>query len=96
MKKKIIHTSIKKSKAVIVIGGDGFMLNALKKFYKFNKPFYGINSGNYGFLMNKFSNNNFIKNMKSLKLIQINPLEMNVITKNNQRKNQLQLTKFLY
>ena len=89
IEKKIIHTSIKKSKAVIVIGGDGFMLNALKKFYKFNKPFYGINSGNYGFLMNKFSNNNFIKNMKSLKVIQINPLEMNVITKNNQRKRSI-------
>ena len=25
------------------------MLQTLKKFYKFKKPFYGINSGNYGF-----------------------------------------------
>ena len=31
------------------------MLQTLKKNKNINKPFYGINSGNYGFLMNKFS-----------------------------------------
>ena len=54
LKNKIPLSSIKKSSFIIVIGGDGFMLQTLKKFYKLNKPFYGINSGNYGFLMNKF------------------------------------------
>ena len=39
------------------------MLQTLKKFYKFKKPFYGINSGDYGFLMNKFSEKNTIKNL---------------------------------
>ena len=47
--------SIIKCNLIIVIGGDGFMLYALKKFQKFKKSFYGLNSGNYGFLMNKFS-----------------------------------------
>ena len=46
---------LKKSKIIIVIGGDGFMLQTLKNNKKKNKLFYGINSGNYGFLMNKFS-----------------------------------------
>ena len=54
--KKIKTTSLKKSNIIIVLGGDGFMLQALKKLYKLKKPFYGINTGNYGFLMNKFSN----------------------------------------
>ena len=58
--KKIQITSLKKSNIIIVLGGDGFMLQTLKKLYKFKKPFYGINSGNYGFLMNKFSNKNFL------------------------------------
>ena len=53
--KKLNITSLKKSNLVIVVGGDGFMLQTLKRLYKFKKPFYGINSGNYGFLMNKFS-----------------------------------------
>ena len=59
--KKLNITSLKKSNVVVVVGGDGFMLQTLKRLYKFKKPFYGINSGNYGFLMNKFSNKNIIK-----------------------------------
>ena len=58
--KKIQTTTLKKSNIIIVLGGDGFMLQTLKRLYKFKKPFYGINSGNYGFLMNKFSNKNFL------------------------------------
>ena len=59
---------IKKSNLSIVIGGDGFMLQTLKKFYKLNKPFYGINSGSYGFLMNKFSKKNTTQNILKSKL----------------------------
>ena len=55
------NTDPKKSNVIIVIGGDGFMLQTLKKNKKSNKFFYGVNSGNYGFLMNKFSSKNFIK-----------------------------------
>ena len=82
--KKINTTSLKKSNVIIVLGGDGFMLQTLKKFYKFKKPFYGINSGNYGFLMNKFSNKNFLKNLKDSKIVKIHPLQTTVKTKNNQ------------
>ena len=46
---------------VIVIGGDGFMLQTLKKYKFFKKIFYGLNSGNYGFLMNKFSIKTILK-----------------------------------
>ena len=84
--KKIDLVSLKKSNIIIVLGGDGFMLQTLKKFYKLNKPFYGVNSGNYGFLMNRYSSKNFLKNLESLKQIKINPLQMIVKTKNNQTK----------
>tara|TARA_B110000305_G_scaffold74967_1_gene84124 strand:+ start:22 stop:801 length:780 start_codon:yes stop_codon:yes gene_type:complete len=89
LNKKIQTTSLKKSNIIIVLGGDGFMLQTLKKYYKFKKPFYGINSGNYGFLMNKFSNKNFLKNLKSSKNIKINPLQMIVRTKNNNIKKSI-------
>ena len=65
------------------------MLQTLKKYYKFNKKFYGINSGNYGFLMNRFSNKNLLKNLSSAKLTQINPLQMIVRTKNNKLKKSI-------
>ena len=89
IQKKIKLVSLKKSSVIIVVGGDGFMLHILKKFYKLKKSFYGINSGNYGFLMNKFNLNKLPKNLLSSKLIQINPLEAQVITKNNQNKKSI-------
>ena len=42
------------SNVIIVLGGDGFMLQTLKKYQIYNKYFYGINRGTYGFLMNKY------------------------------------------
>ena len=73
----------------IVIGGDGFMLKILKKNKNNSKLFYGINSGNYGFLMNKFSKNNFANNLKKAKLISISPLEMKVVNKTGQTKTSI-------
>ena len=61
------------------------MLQTLKKNKNSKKSFYGINSGNYGFLMNKFTNNLTIKNLNKAKVINISPLEMQVKTKNNLR-----------
>ena len=81
--KKIKITSLIKSNIIIVLGGDGFMLQSLKKLHKYKKPFYGINSGNYGFLMNKFSSKNFLKNLKSSLSVKIHPLQMKVRIKGN-------------
>ena len=37
---------------ILVLGGDGTMIRAIQKFYKFELPFYGINYGHLGFLLN--------------------------------------------
>ena len=87
--KKINNYNFKKNNLTIVIGGDGFMLETLKKNKNSKKQFYGINSGNYGFLMNKFSSKNIIKNLSKANMISISPLEMIVKNKNNQTKKSL-------
>ena len=56
------------------------MLDTLKKFQKYNKPFYGINTGAFGFLMNKYNNQNLEKIISKTKLISISPLQMKVLT----------------
>tara|TARA_B110000027_G_C16060165_1_gene274083 strand:- start:355 stop:1125 length:771 start_codon:yes stop_codon:yes gene_type:complete len=87
--KKIKSNHFKKENLIIVIGGDGFMLQTLKRNKNLNKHFYGINSGNYGFLMNKFSSKDIIKNLTKSNMISISPLEMIVKTKNNQIKRSI-------
>ena len=78
-----------KSDVVIVIGGDGFMLQTLKRNKNSKKFFYGINSGNYGFLMNKFSNKNITRNLSKANMISISPLEMTVRNNKNQIRKSL-------
>ena len=87
--KKIKSKNFKKDNLIIVIGGDGFMLQTLKKKISKKNLFYGINSGNYGFLMNKFSNKETIKNLSKARMISIFPLEMTVRNKNNQIKKSI-------
>ncbi len=84
--KELNKTKVLNDKKIIVIGGDGFMLKTLKRNKKTKKSFYGINSGNYGFLMNKFSSKNFLRNLSKAKLISISPLEM--IVKNSKGQNR--------
>ena len=84
--KELNQNIIKKTNIIIVIGGDGFMLQTLKKNKNSQNFFYGINSGNYGFLMNKFSLKNIIKNLVKPKVITISPLEMTVKNNINQTK----------
>ena len=83
--KILAKNKLSKFGIIIVIGGDGFMLQTLKRYKNSKKLFYGINSGNYGFLMNKFSSKNIINNLSKANMISISPLEM--IVKNN--KNQI-------
>ena len=89
LKKKIKLTSVNKSELIIVIGGDGFMLQTLKKLHKFNKPFYGINSGDYGFLMNKFNEKKIINNFSKTDSVKISPLKMIVKNKNGKIKKSI-------
>ena len=87
--KTLKKSFFEKPNLIIVIGGDGFMLQTLKKNKNSKKLFYGINSGNYGFLMNKFSSKNTLKNLKKAKMISISPLEMKVKNNKNQTKKYL-------
>ena len=87
--RKLNQSKTARPNIIIVIGGDGFMLQTLKKNKESKKFFYGINSGNYGFLMNKFSSKTIIKNLFKANTVAISPLEMIVRNGNNQTRKYL-------
>jgi len=89
LQKKISNNKFNNSNLIFVIGGDGFMLQTLKRNKNSQKIFYGINSGNYGFLMNKFSSKNILKNISKANMVSISPLEMVVKNKKNQIKKSI-------
>ena len=79
--KKYINYTPRLSDIIVVVGGDGFMLKTLKRYQKYNKPFYGINRGTFGFLMNKFKSYDIPKYIINTKQISISPLQVKVVTK---------------
>ena len=87
--KRYRNYSPNQSNVIVVIGGDGFMLETLKKYRKYNKPFYGMNKGTFGFLMNKFKTKNIKKIIAKAKPVSISALEMHTITKDNIKKSAI-------
>jgi len=80
--KKYKNYPLNLSNTVAVVGGDGYMLHSLKKYQKYNKAFYGINRGTFGFLMNKFRAKNIIKSISKAKKFYISPLQIKAVAKN--------------
>ncbi len=37
---------------ILVLGGDGTMIDAIHDLYQYNKPFFGVNCGTLGFMLN--------------------------------------------
>jgi NAD+ kinase len=79
------HT-INDSDVLVVLGGDGFMLSSLKKYQKYKLPFYGMNKGNSGFLLNKFDEKDLINKINKSKIAELHPLEMYAKNKNGKVK----------
>ena len=72
------------------------MLETLKKYQKFNKPFYGINKGTFGFLMNKFNLNKIEKKISKAKQVKVSPLSMTAITKNNNQRKAIAINEISF
>lgn len=45
-------TPASESRFIAVLGGDGAMLRSIREFWRLRQPFFGINAGHLGFLMN--------------------------------------------
>ena len=73
--------SAENADVIVPIGGDGFLLKSLHDFKQFKKPFYGINYGSIGFLMNTESDEKLDKIISSAQQIELKPLKMKA--KNN-------------
>lgn len=82
VKKYFLPTPPEKSDLIIVIGGDGSLLHALHAHIDLNIPFYGINSGSVGFLMNSFHSEKFLNTIQQTKYTKLHPLEMKAINSN--------------
>ena len=76
IKEKYQFFSQSEADIIVVLGGDGFMLDVLKKYQNLNLPFYGINQGTVGFLMNQKQDENLLNKLNEAEETVIHPLKM--------------------
>ena len=77
----------------IVLGGDGFMLRSIHKYYMYKIPFFGINYGNVGFLLNDKNclENDLIDIISNAQKVTINPLNNTITDINNNTYNSISI-----
>ncbi len=61
---------------VVALGGDGAMLDTLRRHFEDSKPVYGMNRGTVGFLMNEFSEDDLPERIAAAERASIAPLRM--------------------
>lgn len=69
-----------KANAFLVAWGDGFMLDAMKKYFDEGKPFFGVNCGTLWFLLNTLQEKSLPKTFEELDMVSVHPMQVEVIT----------------
>src|SRR5690606_28050622 len=80
LRKQFGATSLDEADVVVVLGGDGTMLETLHKLFERNIPIYGMNRGTVGFLMNEFRETGLKKRLEAAQEVELHPLRMDVRT----------------
>ena len=77
------QNSLEEAEYIIPIGGDGLLLKSLHNYSKLNKPFFGINFGSIGFLMNNIINKDLNEIVNHSKKSIFKPLKMSATSIDN-------------
>jgi NAD+ kinase len=75
--------SIEECDAAVVLGGDGYMLDAMHRMIDEDllRPVYGLNLGTVGFLMNRYTKGcRVLERINKAKPIAVSPLRMEAVT----------------
>jgi len=76
LKQRYDSVTPSKADAIVVLGGDGFMLRTLHKHLHRNVPIYGMNRGSVGFMMNEFREAGLMRRLQRAEPITLPPLRM--------------------
>ena len=70
------NVAVEDADIIAPVGGDGCMLETLKRYMSLGKPIYGINRGTVGFLMNGMPDGDLPERIEAAVKASIHPLEM--------------------
>ena len=80
---KYNNTLPQESDVIVALGGDGFLLKTIHEFQNLNKPIYGMNIGNIGFLMNQYQEEKLVETVSKAQQINIKPINLKATSIDN-------------
>lgn len=87
LQKRFGKIALENADVIVVLGGDGTMLETLHRLFHRDIPIYGMNRGTVGFLMNEFREAGLKKRLDSAQKVELHPLRMDVTTVDGTRSN---------
>jgi len=76
LRKRYGNAPIEEADVLVVLGGDGAMLETLHRGFDNGLPIYGMNRGTVGFLMNEYREAALKKRLENAQVVKLHPLEM--------------------
>ncbi|MEO9970500.1 MAG: NAD kinase [Hyphomonadaceae bacterium] len=74
---------------IVALGGDGAMLDALRRRFEDEKPVYGMHRGTVGFLMNEYQEDDLPARLNAAERLTLAPLRMTAKDKHGEVHNHL-------
>jgi len=75
------NADLRSADVIVALGGDGLMLETLKRHMHDRIPIYGMNRGSVGFLMNEYREDRLLERLQHAELSRIHPLSMTAMDK---------------
>jgi NAD+ kinase len=70
------NAPISEADAIVALGGDGLMLQTLRRHLDDRIPIYGMHRGSVGFLMNEYREEDLKERLKRATIARVHPLKM--------------------
>jgi NAD+ kinase len=85
LRKRFGGVRLEEADVIVVLGGDGTMLETLHRLFERDVPIYGMNRGTVGFLMNEFRESGLKTRLEQAQKVELHPLRMDVRTVHSRR-----------
>lgn len=76
LREKYGNHSEEEAEVIVALGGDGAMLDTLRRRFSDGKPVYGMHLGTIGFLMNDYSPDRLVERIEAAERATLSPLKM--------------------
>jgi NAD+ kinase len=89
LKARYENVPVDSADVIVALGGDGFILQTMRRYIDRQLPFFGMNRGSIGFLMNNYAVEDLPARLVAAQAVKLHPLRMIATTKDGTSQESL-------